>query len=93
MNDQTLDSYFDQCSMDGKMGFKGTFWNNREMNGKPVTITQEKNPVQVTTYGQHSFAPNVKLVGFSANMKPCSVLSRQTRCCSTWLVAVTTRYI
>lgn len=66
VNDQTLDSYFDQCSMDGKMGFKGTFWNNREMEGKPVTITQEKNPVQVTTYGQHSFAPNVKLVGFSA---------------------------
>ena len=66
VNDQTLDSYFDQCSMDGKMGFKGTFWNNREMTGKPVTITQEKNPVQVTTYGQHSFAPNVKLVGFSA---------------------------
>ena len=66
VNDQTLDSYFDQCSMDGKMGFKGTFWNNREMNGKPVTITQEKNPVQVTTYGQHAFAPNVKLTGFSA---------------------------
>ena len=66
VNDQTLDSYFDQCSMDGKMGFKGTFWNNREMEGKPVTITQEKNPVQVTTYGQHSFAPNVKLTGFSA---------------------------
>ena len=66
VNDQTLDSYFDQCSMDGKMGFKGTFWNNRNMEGKPVAITQEKNPVQVTTYGQHSFAPNVKLVGFSA---------------------------
>lgn len=66
VNDQTLDSYFDQCSMDGKMGFKGTFWNNRKMEGKPVVITQEKNPVQVTTYGQHSFAPNVKLVGFSA---------------------------
>ena len=66
VNDQVLNSYFDQCSMDGKMGFKGTFWNNRKMEGKPVVITQEKNPVQVTTYGQHSFAPNVKLVGFSA---------------------------
>ena len=66
VNDQTLDSYYDQCSMDGKMGFKGTFWNNRKMEGKPVTITQEKNPVQVTTYGQHSFAPNVKLTDFSA---------------------------
>ena len=66
VNGQTLDSYFDQCSMDGKMGFKGTFWNNRKMEGKPVAITQEKNPVQVTTYGQHSFAPNVKLVDFSA---------------------------
>lgn len=31
-----------------------------------MTITQEKNPIQVTTYGQHAFAPNVNLVGFSA---------------------------
>ena len=49
VNDQTLDSYYDQCSMDGKVGFKGTFWNNRESEGKPVTITYEKNPIQVTT--------------------------------------------
>ena len=66
VNDQTLDSYYDQCSMDGKTGFKGTFWNNRKSEGKPVTVTYEKNPVQVTTYGQHSFAPNVKLTDFSA---------------------------
>ena len=31
-----------------------------------MTITYEKNPIQVTTYGQHAFAPNVKLTGFSA---------------------------
>lgn len=66
VNDKTLDSYYDQCSMDGKTGFKGTFWNNGKREGKPVTITYEKNPIQVTTYGQHSFAPNVRLEDFSA---------------------------
>lgn len=66
VNDQTLDSYYQQCSIDGRKGFRGTFWNNREREGKPVTVTYEKNPVQVTTYGQHSFAPNVSLTAFSA---------------------------
>ena len=66
VNDQTLDSYYGQCSMDGKTGFRGTFWNNRECEGKPTAVTQEKTPVQVTTYGQHAFAPGVNLVGFSA---------------------------
>lgn len=66
VNDQTLESYYNQCSMDGKTGFKATFWNNREREGKPVTVTYEKNPVQVTTHGQHTFAPNVSLTGFSA---------------------------
>lgn len=66
VNDQTLNSYYDQCSIDGKVGFRGTFWNNRNYEGTPVTVTQEKRPVQVTTYGQYAFAPNVKLVGFSA---------------------------
>ncbi len=66
VNDKTLDSYYDQCSMDGKTGFKGTFWNNGKREGKPVTVTYEKNPIQVTTYGQHAFAPNVRLEDFSA---------------------------
>lgn len=66
VNDQTLESYYNQCSMDGKTGFKATFWNNREREGKPVTVTYEKNPIQVTTHGQHTFAPNVSLTGFSA---------------------------
>lgn len=66
VNDQKLESYYNQCSMDGKTGFKATFWNNREREGKPVTVTYEKNPVQVTTHGQHTFAPNVSLTGFSA---------------------------
>lgn len=66
VNDKTLDSYYNQCSMDGKTGFKGTFWNNGKREGKPVTVTYEKNPIQVTTHGQHAFAPNVRLEDFSA---------------------------
>jgi len=54
------------CSQDGKKGLKGTFWNNREMEGKPVTTQYYTTPLAVTTAGMHNFAPGVKLEDFSA---------------------------
>lgn len=66
VNDKILESYYDQCGIDGKTGFKGTFWNNGNREGKPIATTYEKTPIQVTTYGQHAFAPNVRLMDFSA---------------------------
>ena len=36
--DQVMDCLLaSQCSFEGKKGMKGTFWNNRKMEGKPVT--------------------------------------------------------
>ena len=55
-----------QCSFDGKKGLKGTFWNNREMTGKPVTTQYYTTPLAVTTAGMHNFAPGVQLEDFSA---------------------------
>ena len=55
-----------QCSSDGKKGMKGTFWNNREMQGRPVTTQQYTAPLAVTTAGMHNFAPGVQIEGFSA---------------------------
>ena len=49
-----------QCSFEGKKGMKGTFWNNRRMEGKPVTTQY------YTTFGMHNFAPGVQLEDFSA---------------------------
>lgn len=66
VNDKTLDSYFDQCYIDGKQGMKGTFWNNTKREGTPVSTISITRPFSVTTYGQHTFAPKVNLEGFSA---------------------------
>ena len=69
--DLTYDQVFDclmssQCSFEGKKGMKGTFWNNRKMEGKPVTTQYYTMPLAVTTAGMHNFAPGVQLEDFSA---------------------------
>ena len=55
-----------QCSFEGKKGMKGTFWNNRRMEGKPITTQYYTQPLAVTTFGMHNFAPGVQLEDFSA---------------------------
>ena len=55
-----------QCSFEGKKGMKGSFWNNRNMEGKPVTTQYYTTPLAVTTFGMHNFAPGVQLEDFSA---------------------------
>ena len=55
-----------QCSFEGKKGMKGTFWNNRNMEGKPVTTQYYTQPLAVTTAGMHNFAPGVQLEDFAA---------------------------
>ncbi len=69
--DLTYDKIMDcllpsQCAKDGKKGLKGTFWNNTEMEGKPVTTQYYTTPLAVTTAGMHVFAPGVKIEDFSA---------------------------
>ena len=69
--DLTYDKVMDclmgsQCSFEGRRGLKGTFWNNREMEGRPVTTQWYTMPLVVTTAGMHNFAPSVNLEGFSA---------------------------
>ena len=54
------------CAFGGKKGMKGTFWNNRRMEGKPVTTQYYTQPLAVTTFGMHNFAPGVQLEDFSA---------------------------
>ena len=54
------------CAQDGKKGLKGTFWNNVNMEGKPVTTQYYTTPLAVTTAGMHNFAPGVNIEDFSA---------------------------
>ncbi len=69
--DLTYDKVMDclmatQCGIEGKKGLRGTFWNNTEMEGKPVTTQYYTTPLAVTTAGMHVFAPGVRIEDFSA---------------------------
>jgi len=66
VEDKVTESYFDQCSFDGKQGFKATYWNTPDRSGEIVTTQQITNPIKKTTAGDHEFASGVKLEGFSA---------------------------
>lgn len=66
VEDKVTESYFSQCSFEGKPGFKATYRNNREFEGAPVITQQITNPIKLTTAGQHEFASGVKLEDFSA---------------------------
>jgi beta-glucosidase len=57
---------FGECSMDGKPGFKATYWNNREFKGDAAASDQFINPIKLTTFGQHEFSTGVHLEDFSA---------------------------
>jgi len=66
VEDKVTESYFSQCSIDGKKGFKATYWNNKDLTGDIVTTQQIVDPLKLTTAGQHEFASGVRLEGFSA---------------------------
>jgi len=66
VENKVTQSYFSKTSVDGKKGFKATYWNNRDRSGSIVVTDQIANPLKLTTAGDHEFASGVKLVGFSA---------------------------
>ncbi len=51
---------------DGQQGLKGTYWNNREMAGEPVTSVNYNNAINLNNGGATVFAPGVGLENFSA---------------------------
>jgi len=52
VEDKVTDSYFSQCSIDGKKGFKATYWNNKDFAGDVAASQQIVNPIKLTTAGQ-----------------------------------------
>ena len=69
--DLTYDKIMDclmasNCAIDGKKGLRGTFWNNTEMKGNPISVQHYTVPLAVTTAGMHVFAPGVPVEDFSA---------------------------
>jgi beta-glucosidase len=65
VEDKVTESYFSQCSIDGKKGFKVSYWNNKNLTGDIVATQQIVDPIKLTTAGQHEFATGVRLEGFS----------------------------
>ncbi|MBN1781648.1 glycoside hydrolase family 3 C-terminal domain-containing protein [bacterium] len=66
VEDKVTECYFSKCRIDGKAGFKATYWNNIDCEGEVIATQQIVNPIKLTTAGQHEFAPGVRLEGFSA---------------------------
>jgi beta-glucosidase len=65
-----LECVLPQCKL------RGTFWNNTEMLGRPVTTQVYTTPVAVTTAGMHQFAPGVRIEDFSAKYETTFVPQR-----------------
>ena len=51
---------------DGKHGMRATYWNNEEMEGKPVATAVYTEPINLSNGGATVFAPGVSLTHFSA---------------------------
>ena len=66
-SDVTLQSVFQQCSIDGKQGFSAKYWNNTKQEGDPDVTTQISTPFHFITTGATAFAAGVNLTDFSAS--------------------------
>lgn len=69
VEDKVTESYFSQCSIDGKKGFTVSYWNTKDFTGNVIANQQIANPIKLTTAGQHEFAKGVRLEGFSGIYK------------------------
>jgi beta-glucosidase len=65
VEDKIIESYIKDCFLDGKAGIKATYWNNRDFSGEAAAVEQITGPLQLTTEGQHEFAPGVHIQNFS----------------------------
>lgn len=66
-SDLTLQSVFQQCSMNGKNGFSAKYWNNPKQEGNPDVLTHVSTPFHFITTGATTFAAGVNLSNFSAS--------------------------
>ncbi|RXG32404.1 xylan 1,4-beta-xylosidase [Leeuwenhoekiella marinoflava] len=66
VEDKVTQSYFSKIGINGKKGFKATYWNTPDYSGEVIAEEYVTNPLKLTTAGQHEFASRVKLEGFSA---------------------------
>ena len=61
-----LESVFDCCYIDGKKGFRASYWNKPSPEGAPDVVEQVGEPFHYTTAGATVFAKGVNLTDFCA---------------------------
>lgn len=69
VDNRVMYSYFNQCSFEGKKGFKATFWNNKELTGISEVSSHFSDPLNFTTTGGTPFVAGVGLRDFSARFE------------------------
>lgn len=69
VDSKVIVSFVPECSMNGKQGFKASYWNNGSLTGDPVAYQQLTGPLKLATEGKNELAPGVKLEGFSAKFE------------------------
>lgn len=62
-------SDFNRVFSHGKKGMRGTFWENTDMEGTPVTTSIYSSPLNFRTQGATAFAPDVPFYDFSARFE------------------------
>lgn len=65
-NEQLVSRYGNFRTADGQPGLLGTYWNNTELKGEPVTTVRYTAPLNLSNGGNTVFAPGVSLTDFSA---------------------------
>lgn len=64
---EVYESRFDKMfTPTGEQGIQATYWNNKEMEGEPVTTVTIKNAINLSNGGNTVFAAGVNLEDFSA---------------------------
>lgn len=66
---KVLESFVPESSINGRQGFKVTYWNNSDMSGDAVADQQLTGSLKLATEGKHELAPGVNLEGFSARFE------------------------
>ncbi len=69
IEDKITESYLSKCAFEGQKGLHADYWNNRELKDEVVATAQYVEPLNLTTAGQHQFAKDVLLKGFSAKYR------------------------
>lgn len=65
-NEQLLSRYGQLRTADGSPGLSATYYNNTELQGKPVATATYTAPLNLSNGGATVFAPGVNLTNFSA---------------------------